>query len=171
MDLKSNRLSHSSDGEVGSPEGVVKTILTARFVAAMLFRLAQAVGRRSSFVASAVKQVNQLLTGCDIAWQASIGPGLVLYHPVGVVVGPHVVAGMNLRIQQGVTVGSDRVPGTEDNSPQIENGVVLGAGSRIIGPVVLGDRCVVGANAVVTSSVESGVTVVGVPARPIRSVS
>ncbi|MGW0036415.1 serine O-acetyltransferase [Gordonia sp. NPDC003376] len=78
---------------------------------------------------------------------------------------------MNLRIQQGVTVGSDRVPGTEDNSPQIENGVVLGAGSRIIGPVVLGDRCVVGANAVVTSSVESGVTVVGVPARPIRSVS
>lgn len=112
-----------------------------------------------------MKQVNHLLTGADMAWQAQIGPGLRLYHPTGVVIGQHVVIGSECSIQQGVTVGGagghDRIPG---DSPIIGNNALLGAGCKIFGPVQVGDNVTVGANAVVVKSIPSGHVAVGVPA-------
>ena len=79
------------------------------FDAVALFRLAQGLGRRAAVAGSVVKQLNHVLTGCDIAYQASVRPGLILYHPTGVVIGPRCRIGARARIMQGVTIGSDTV--------------------------------------------------------------
>lgn len=143
-------------------------LLTVRALATVACRLAAAAGRRSPWLGHALKQLNHLVTGADIAWQAEIGARLRLYHPTGVVIGPHVRIGSDCRIQQGVTLGG--LGGDESlaaDSPTLGDRVQLGAGCRVIGGVRLGDDVVVGANAVVVRDVPKGTTVVGVPARPL----
>jgi serine O-acetyltransferase len=144
-----------------------RNVPTVRFLAVALFRLAQALGRRFGPAGSLVKQLNHVLTGCDIAYQASIGPGLVLYHPTGVVVGPGCRIGARATIMQGATIGSDAVAVGEAAaaSPAIGDDVFVGPGAVIAGPVELGDRVRVGANSVVRSSFGSDVVLVGAPAR------
>lgn len=141
-------------------------LLTVAALAVILFRLAQAAGRVHPLLGHLVKQVNHVLTGADLAWQAQVGPGLRLYHPTGVVLGPFVRIGAQCRVQQGVTVGGTggdvRTPG---DSPTLGDRVRLGAGAKVVGPVTLGDDVLVGANAVVVRSVPAGATAVGVPAR------
>jgi serine O-acetyltransferase len=142
---------------------------TVRFVAVALFRLAQSAGAFFAPLGSAFKQLNHVVTGCDIAYQAQIGPGLVLYHPTGVVIGPGCAIGARARIMQGVTIGSDAViVGERDGgSPVVGDDVFIGPGAAVFGPVRLGDRVRVGANAVVTSSFPDDVTVAGAPARVV----
>ncbi len=143
---------------------------TVRFLAVALLRLAQGAGRRVGLLGSLVKQCNHVLTGCDVAYQAEIGPGLVLYHPTGVVVGPHCRLGARARIMQGATIGSDAViVGDEaSGSPVIGDDVFIGPGAAVFGAVEVGDRVQVGANSVVTSSFPSDVVIAGAPARVIR---
>lgn len=145
----------------------LRTFFTLRMHAVLLFRLAQAVSAFSGALAGLVKQLNQLVTGADIAWQAQVGPGLVLFHPVGVVVGPAVQIGQRCTLQQGVTLGGDGVANSESPpSPTLADDVIVGAGARLIGNVHVDSGCVVGANAVVTkSSPAAGMVAVGVPAR------
>lgn len=140
----------------------IRSLLTIRFAAVFFYRLSQAVGARSPIVASMIKQLNTVVTGCDIAWQAKVGPGLVVFHPVGVVVGPRVTSGSNLIIQQGVTVGDRRA--SDLAAPKLGDDVYLGAGCRVLGAVTLGDGAKVGANAVVLDDVPAGARAVGVPA-------
>jgi serine O-acetyltransferase len=143
---------------------------TVRFLAVALLRLAQATGRHAPLAGSAVKQLNHILTGCDVAYQAQIGPGLILYHPTGVVIGPHCRIGARARIMQGATIGSDAVVvvDRDPGSPTIGDDVFIGPGAAIFGPVQLGDRVQVGANAVVNSSFRDDVVLGGVPARVVR---
>lgn len=160
--------------EAGGPAEIAgaaaRNVPTVRFAAVALFRLAQGLGRRAAVAGSLVKQLNHVLTGCDIAYQASVGPGLILYHPTGVVIGPRCRIGARARIMQGVTIGSDTVVVGEaaGGSPSIGDDVFIGPGAAIFGPVTLGDRVLVGANAVVNSSFESDVVVAGTPARVVR---
>ena len=150
---------------------------TVRFIAVALFRLAQSAGAFFGPLGSAFKQLNHVVTGCDIAYQARIGPGLVLYHPTGVVVGPGCVIGERARIMQGVTIGSDAVIAGDrgGGSPVVGADVFIGPGAvvfgptaALFGPVRIGNRVRIGANAVVTSSFPDDVTVAGVPARILR---
>lgn len=142
---------------------------TVRFVSVALLRLAQALGS-VGVLGSAVKQLNHMLTGADVAYQAQVGPGLVLYHPTGVVVGPDCKIGAGARIMQGATIGSDAVIVGEASgaSPEIGDDVFIGPGAAVIGGVSLGDRVQVGANSVVTASFPSDVVIAGAPARVIR---
>jgi serine O-acetyltransferase len=147
-----------------------RTLPTVRFTAVALFRLAQAAGRHVPLAGSLLKQLNHVLTGCDAAYQAEIGPGLVLYHPTGVVIGPRVRVGARATIMQGVTLGSDEVtegPGSA-GSPVVGDDVFIGPGAAVFGPVVLGDRVRVGANSVVTGSFGDDVVIAGAPARVVR---
>jgi serine O-acetyltransferase len=144
-------------------------LLTVRALATVLFRLAQTCGAVAPLVGYVVKQVNHLMTGADLAWQANLGPGLTLYHPTGVVVGPDATAGSDCVLQQGITLGAvrerGRMPDGRLDSPVLGNGVTIGAGARVLGPVSIGDGAVVGANAVVLTDVPAGHTAVGIPAR------
>nr|WP_258368976.1 glycosyltransferase [Curtobacterium sp. MCBD17_030] len=159
QDLRANL-----EGRDGSAS-VAATVLTTRFLATFLFRVSQALGRkRLIFPAGIVKQFNQVITGADLAWQASVGPGLVLYHPVGVVIGPDCVIGRSAVLQQGVTIGGTGRPRSGNTSPTLGDEVFVGAGARVIGPCEIGSRARIGANAVVVKDVPVGAVAVGVPA-------
>jgi serine O-acetyltransferase len=144
-------------------------LLTVRAIATVLFRLSQGCGAHVPLLAYVVKQLNHIVTGADLAWQASAGPGLTLYHPTGVVLGPDVVVGARCVLQQGVTLGALRERGLmadgRMDSPVLGDDVTIGAGARVLGPIRLGDGAIVGANAVVLKDVPAGHLAVGVPAR------
>lgn len=104
-----------------------------------------------------------VVTGADIPLNARLGGGLLLPHPNGVVVHPQVEIGPNCLLFQQVTLGAAR-----GGVPRLGGHVDVGAGARIIGPVTIGDHARIGANAVVTRDVPPGVTVAGIPARPVQ---
>jgi serine O-acetyltransferase len=97
-----------------------------------------------------------------IGLRAQFGPGFVLIHPVGVVINSSTRGGRNVWLESGVVIGDNR-----GLSPVLADDIFVGAGAKIIGGVTLGSGARVGANAVVLKSVGPGVTVVGIPARPV----
>lgn len=165
-DLAANRT--SDDPRRPRTAGVLPTVLTLRFLATFLYRASARAGSSVPVLGSVLKQINHAITGADIAWSARIGPGLVLWHPTGVVIGPRVVIGRDARVQQGITLGAARSRRTgQDGDPVLGDGVYVGAGARVLGPVRVGDRARIGANAVVLIDVPDDVSAVGVPARII----
>jgi serine O-acetyltransferase len=97
--------------------------------------------------------------GAEIHPAARFGSGLSISHPVGIVVGHEVVAGDNLVIYQGVTLGHT---GTGPGQPRIGDNVRIGAGAKLLGPVDVGDGAWIGANAVVLADVPAGALATGV---------
>jgi len=85
-----------------------------------------------------------------------------LMHPTGVVINSKVVGGQRVVLESGVVIGDEK-----GRSPVLGNDIFVGAGAKIIGDVHIADHAKVGANAVVVKSVAEGITVVGIPARPI----
>lgn len=140
-------------------------IYTVRGIALALFRISQVAGGKIAALGLLVKQANHMITGADLAWQAEVGPGLNLLHPTGVVFGKYAKIGANCKIQDGVTIGGKG--GANDGHPTIGNGVSIGCGAKILGPVSIGNGATIGANAVVLSNVPENTTAVGVPARVI----
>lgn len=108
--------------------------------------------------------LGRIFTGIEIHPGAKIGKGLVIDHGMGIVIGETAIIGDNVTIYHGVTLGGvSWQPGKRH--PTLEDGVVVGAGAKILGPILVGENAKIGSNAVVTHSVESGTTVVGVPAQ------
>jgi serine O-acetyltransferase len=106
-------------------------------------------------------------TGIEIHPGARIGRRVVIDHGMGVVIGETAEVADDVLIYQGVTLGGNRLT-KEKRHPTIGSRVVLGIGSTVLGNIEVGDDARVGAGAVVTHPVESGSTVVGVPAHPIH---
>jgi len=105
----------------------------------------------------------------EIPYTVKIGKGLRLPHYAGgIVMHPNVVIGDNVEILQGVTIGNNILK-SRDDVAKIGNNVNIGAGAKIIGPVTIGDNVVIGANAVVVSSIEPNCAIGGVPAKVIKS--
>jgi serine O-acetyltransferase len=127
------------------------------------FRLSHRAGRLSPLAGSALKALTHAITGADLDYRATVGPGFHLPHPTGVVISADTVVGERCTLHQGVTLGS-----RPEGSPSLGDDVNLAPGARVIGPIVLGDEVHVGSNAVVTRSFEDGhVTLVGIPAAPL----
>ncbi len=105
------------------------------------------------------------IAGTDIPLNARLGGGLLIPHPNGIVIHPESEVGPNCLIFQQVTLGTAMRPGL----PKLGGHVDVGAGARILGPVTVGDHARIGANAVVLDDVPAGVTVAGVPARPVTA--
>ena len=108
----------------------------------------------------------RLLTGIEIHPAARIGRRLVIDHGDGVVIGETAEIGDDVLMYHQVTLGGTSLAGGKRH-PTIGDKVILGAGAKILGPIVVGEGARVGANAVVLSDVPSGQTVVGIPARPV----
>jgi serine O-acetyltransferase len=121
-------------------------------------------------LARAVSLLNLRLTGAEFVVGCRVGPGLVVRHPHGVVVGRGTVIGEDCTILQRVTLGERYGDGADLSHvyPRLGARVVVGAGAAILGGVRVGDDAVVGANAVVLQDVEAADVVVGVPARSTK---
>lgn len=104
------------------------------------------------------------LTGIEIHPGATIGRRVFIDHGMGVVIGETAVIGDDCTLYHGVTLG-----GTSWNKgkrhPTLENGVVIGAGAKVLGPITVGTGAKIGSNAVVVKDVPAGATAVGIPAR------
>ena len=104
---------------------------------------------------------------CQISYEAVIGNNVKFLHPIGVVIGEHVVIEDNVRIWQQVTLGSHGKKG-QNLYPVIHRGVKIFAGAKIIGGIEVGENASIGANAVVLKSVPSNTVAVGVPAKILK---
>lgn len=102
------------------------------------------------------------ITGIEIHPAADIGPGLFIDHGMGVVIGETTKIGANVTLFQGVTLGGKSFQKGKRH-PTIGDGVVVGAGAKILGPFDIGERSRIGANAVVVKPVPPESIVVGVP--------
>jgi serine O-acetyltransferase len=109
-----------------------------------------------------LSQVARLLTGIEIHPGAEIGLRLFIDHGMGVVVGETAIVGNDVTLYQDVTLGGT---GKERGKrhPTIEDNVVVGGGARILGNIVVGKNCRIGAGSVVLRNVPPDSTVVGVP--------
>jgi serine O-acetyltransferase len=135
--------------------------------ARLIHRLAHALWRGGwTLTARFVSHIGRWLTGIEIHPAAVIGRRLLIDHGMGVVIGETAVIGDDVTLYQQVTLGGVSLdPGKRH--PTVEDGVVIGAGAAVLGPLTVGKGARVGSNAVVLKDVPAGATVVGIPARPI----
>jgi len=114
------------------------------------------------FLARALSQAARLITGIEIHPGAEIGRRFFVDHGMGVVIGETTIIGDDVTLYQGVTLGGT---GKESGKrhPTIGNNVVIGAGARVLGNIVIGENCRIGAGSVVLRDVPDNSTVVGVP--------
>lgn len=108
-------------------------------------------------------------TGTEIHPGARIGKGVFIDHAAGVVIGESAIVGDNVTLFQGVTLGATGNEKTWKRHPTLEAGVFVGSGARILGPVTVGKNAKIGAGSVVVKDVPPETTVVGVPARIVKS--
>lgn len=131
-------------------------------------RIANALFRRRMFfLARLVNHWSRWMTAIDIHPGATIGRNFFIDHGF-TVIGETAVIGNDVTIYQCVTLGGT----SPDNGvggkrhPTLADGAIVGSGAQVLGPIVVGQRARVGANAVVTKDVPDGATVVGIPAKP-----
>jgi serine O-acetyltransferase len=108
--------------------------------------------------------IGRFFTGIEIHPGATIGHRVFIDHGMGVVIGETAVIGDDCTLYHGVTLG-----GTSWNKgkrhPTLEQGVVIGAGAKVLGPITIGKNAKIGSNAVVVKDVPANATAVGIPAR------
>ena len=148
----------------------LEVILTyAGFHALLAYRVSHWLKERKiPFVPRLISQLARWLTGIEIHPAARIGTGFFIDHGMGVVVGETAEIGDYVTLFQGVTLGGT---GKERGKrhPTLGNHVVVGAGAKILGGIKIGDNVKIGANSVVLKNVPPNSTVIGVPARMIKT--
>jgi serine O-acetyltransferase len=120
-----------------------------------------------------LSQIGRALTGIEIHPGATIGRRFVIDHGYGVVIGETSDIGDDVTLYQGVTLGGI-APSVDSRSqtevkrhPTLSDGVIVGSGAQILGPITMGEGARIGANAVVSKDVPPGVTAVGIPAHVV----
>jgi serine O-acetyltransferase len=124
--------------------------------------------RRLFLLARLISNINRFFTGVDIHPGARIGRRFFIDHGMGVVIGETTEIGDDVLMYQGVTLGGT---GKERGKrhPSIGNRVVLGAGAKVLGNILVADHVKVGAGSVVIHPVPPNSTVVGIPGKIVRS--
>lgn len=119
------------------------------------------------FIARYISQRSAHKTGIEIHPGASIGKRVCIDHGHGIVIGETAEIGDDVMIYQGVTLGGTGKD-VGKRHPTIENGVMIGAGAKVLGPITVGRNAKIAAGAVVVKDVEPNSTVVGVPGEVVR---
>jgi serine O-acetyltransferase len=132
------------------------------------YRIANWLWRKGlKWLARFLSTFSRWMTGIEIHPGATIGERFFIDHGMGVVIGETAEIGNDCTIYHGVTLG-----GTSWNKgkrhPTLCDGVVVGAGAKVLGPIIVHEGARIGSNAVVTKEVPAGVSVVGIPGRIIR---
>ena len=116
------------------------------------------------FWARLLSHFSRTLTGIEIHPGATIGRRFVIDHGMGVVIGETTEIGDDVMLYQGVTLGGTSLEKTKRH-PTLRDGVVVGAGAKVLGAVIIGADAKIGAGAIVVRDVPAGATVVGVAGR------
>lgn len=163
---KDFRAALSMDPAATSKTEVILTY--SGFHALLFYRFAHCLWtRRIPFLPRAMSQLARFLTGIEIHPGASIGSGLFIDHGMGVVIGETSEIGDNVTLFQGVTLGGTGKQRGKRH-PTVGSHVVVGAGAKVLGPILVGNYVKIGANAVVLQDVPDHSTVVGIPGRIVR---
>jgi len=120
---------------------------------------------RAKFLGRLVSQFTRFLTGIEIHPGATIGRRFFIDHGMGVVIGETAEIGDDVMLYHGVTLGGVSLEAVKRH-PTLEDGVTVGAGAKVLGPIVIGARSAIGSNAVVTRDVPPDSVAVGIPAKP-----
>jgi serine O-acetyltransferase len=143
---------------------LIKVLLTDGTVAMLVYRVMQwARACRLVPIEWFCNKFNASTQGCIIGRGAEFGPRFVLIHSTGVVINGQVLGGSGIHVEHQVTIGAER-----RGSPRLGDDVFIGAGAKIVGPVLIGSHTRIGANAVVVADVPDHATAVGVPARIVH---
>ncbi|WP_027799593.1 serine O-acetyltransferase [Paraburkholderia dilworthii] len=136
--------------------------------ALVLHRLAHACWQaRRRWLARFISQMARFMTGIEIHPGATVGRRVFIDHGMGVVIGETAQIGDDCTIYQGVTLGGTSLTRGAKRHPTLDRGVIVGAGSKVLGGFTIGADAKIGSNAVVTKPVPPGGTAVGNPARVI----
>jgi serine O-acetyltransferase len=137
--------------------------------AVLWYRVANRLWRRRfRFAARILSWIARVVSNVDIHPGATIGRRFFIDHGAGVVIGETAEVGDDVTMYHGVTLGGTSwAPGKRH--PTVEDGVLIGAGAKILGPVTVGRGVRVGANSVVIEDVAPDMTVVGIPGKVVRT--
>jgi serine O-acetyltransferase len=118
------------------------------------------------WLARFLSHLSRFLTGIEIHPGAKIGQRVFIDHGMGVVIGQTAEIGDDCTLYDGVTLGGTGKAGVGNKRhPTLGKGVIVGAGAKILGPIMVSDGAKVGSNAVVVRDVPPGATAIGIPAR------
>ncbi len=123
--------------------------------------------KKRFFSARLISQIGRFLTGIEIHPGAVLGDYILIDHGMGVVIGETAEVGNRVTIYHQVTLGGTGKDKGKRH-PTVGDNVVIGAGTKVLGPIYIGSNSKIGANSVVLQDVEEGSTVVGIPAREVR---
>ncbi len=121
-------------------------------------------GQRLRWMARFLSHLTRWLTGIEIHPGATIGRRVFIDHGMGVVIGETAVINDDCTLYHGVTLGGTSWTKGKRH-PTLESGVVIGAGAKVLGPIIVGKGAKIGSNAVVVRDVPPGAVAVGIPAR------
>jgi serine O-acetyltransferase len=157
-------------------KSIMSIVLTYPGVKAVFFHQISNFFYKAGFdlIARIISQTIRFFTGIEIHPGAKIGRNLFIDHGMGVVIGETTEIGDDVTIYHAVTLGGSS-PSIdterqrhEKRHPTIGDGVVIGSGAQIIGPVKIGKSSRIAANAVVVKDVPENATMVGIPARAVK---
>lgn len=153
------------DRDPATTSGLEMVLASPGLHALWAHRLSHAMWRRGvRLPARVLSQVTRSVTGIEIHPGARIGRRLFIDHGMGVVIGETAEVGDDVMLYHGVTLGG-RTMERVKRHPTVGDGVTMGAGARVLGPVVIGPGAQIGANAVVVKDVPAHAIATGVPAR------
>ena len=136
--------------------------------AVIIYRLTHLLWRYKLYwLARFISTLARLITGIEIHPGAVIGRRFFIDHGMGVVIGETSEIGDDCMIYHGVTLGGTSWD-KEKRHPTLMDGVIIGAGAKILGPITLGKNVRVGSNSVVVRSIDDNETVVGIPGRVVK---
>lgn len=149
-------------------KSAIEVLLYPSFWAVVNHRIAYSLYKKGLLVpARFVSQLSRFLTGIEIHPGATIGKRFFIDHGAGIVIGETAEIGDNVMLYHGVTLGGT---GKQKNKrhPTVEDNVMIGAGTIVLGPVTIGANTKIGAGSVVTQDLPPNVTAVGSPVMIVR---
>jgi serine O-acetyltransferase len=156
-----------------SKTSVLKSIFVdAGFLTVVIYRFQSYFSKPGFYlIAKVISRLNLLFHGSDFVIGSKIGSGLVIKHPVGIVVGNKVVCGTGLSLMQGVTLGQKSFHSSRDQdtlNPVIGDDVKIGVGAILLGGINVGSRVTIAAGTLLISDVPADTFVVGNPSKIVR---
>ncbi|WP_347451113.1 serine O-acetyltransferase EpsC [Acetoanaerobium noterae] len=150
-------------------KGAINILVNTPGIHAIMFhRVAHSLyNRKYFFTARLISQISRFLTGIEIHPGAQIGRRFFIDHGMGVVIGETAEIGDDVMLFHQVTLGGTGKDKGKRH-PTVENNVIISAGVKVLGPIVIGENSKIGANAVVLHDIPKNATAVGIPAKVVR---